>query len=149
MKRICIVAASAAALVLAAGPSPASAAPKAKEKPSAQVLGVVSITGTGTATVRARYSCEGGQHLWVSAKQAPSLTRDPILEQEGSSAKSAAWLQSHPVTFTCDGRKRTQTFTIDTLEQGFGSLKKGAVYVQFCLIGQNFFLSENKWAQAR
>lgn len=149
MKRICILAASAAALGLAAGPSPASAAPKPKAAPSAQVLGVTTITGMGTATVTARYSCNGGQHLWVSAKQAPSLRRDPILEQEGSSANSVAWLQSHPVNFVCDGRKRTQTFTIDTLEQGFGSLRKGAAYIQFCLIGENFFLSENKWVQAR
>lgn len=147
MKRIAILAATAAAIAMAIGPSPASAA-AVKDKTGAQILGTVSITGPGTATVRVRYSCAEGQHLWVSAKQAASRRRDPRLEAEGSSAVSAAWLQSHPTTFTCDGRKRTETFTIDTLEQGFGSFAKGAVYVQFCLIGQNTFLSETKWLMA-
>ena len=31
-------------------------------------------------------------------------------------------------------RLRTQTFGIDTLEQGFGSLVRGVAYVQFCLV---------------
>jgi hypothetical protein len=67
-------------------------------------------------------------------KQNSTHTQDPALEQEGSSEAAATWLQAHPVDFVCDGTWHTQLFTIDTLEQGFGSAGKGVGWVQFCLI---------------
>ena len=104
-------------------------------------------TGTGAANLSARYACEEGVHLWVSAKQAADSRYDPRLEQEGSSQYSAAWLQSHPQNFTCDGTARTQSFRIDTLEQGFGSLVRGVAYVQFCLVSAQgeLLISETRW----
>jgi hypothetical protein len=102
-------------------------------------------TGPGTATVTATYVCPEGFHLWISAKQAAGGRLDRRLELEGSSQFANAWLQSHPTDFTCDGTRRTETFTIDTLEQGFGSLTRGVAWVQFCLIGANTFISESEW----
>ena len=127
--------------------SAAGAAPADKAK--AQVLGTVKIADDGTATVTARYVCPEGFHLWISAKQVEDRRPDPRLREEGSSAISAAWLQSHPTNFTCDGTFRTQTFQIDTAEQGFGELEPGQAWVQFCLIGENTFISEARWARVR
>ena len=63
----------------------------------------------GTASGRARYVCPEGFHLWVSAKQSQDGRRDARLTEEGSSQVAAAWLQSHPEEFTCDGRWHTGT----------------------------------------
>lgn len=114
---------------------------------NASIGGYIVRTGPGTANLSARYACEEGVHLWVSAKQAPGGRYDPRLEQAGSSQVSAAWLQSHPQNFTCDGTGRTQTFRIDTLEQGFGSLVRGVAYVQFCLVSAEgeLLISETRW----
>ncbi len=150
MKRISVSLALAFAAALAAAPSASAAKPPAKAiTPSASILGNVIAQPDGTALVRARYQCSEGDVLWVSAKQVASRRRDPILEQEGSSANSAAWLQTHSMAFTCDGTKRTETFVIHANEQGFGQLAKGMAWVQFCLIGQNTFLSENKWVHVK
>lgn len=112
---------------------------------NASVRNYIVRTGPGTATVTASYVCPEGFHLWVSAKQSSSGRYDGRLEGEGSSGVAGAWLQSHPTDFTCDGSRHTQTFTIDTLEQGFGSLRRGVAWVQFCLIGVNTFISESQW----
>ncbi|HEX8102689.1 MAG TPA: hypothetical protein VF533_08765 [Solirubrobacteraceae bacterium] len=147
MKRLTLALALAASLVAAPG---ASAAKPAKAiTPSANVLGNVVVQPDGTALVRARYVCGAEQHLWISAKQVASRRIDRALEQEGSSAASAAWLQSHPTEFVCDGTKRTQTFQIDTAEQGFGQLAKGMAWVQFCLVGETSFLSESRWTHVK
>ena len=147
MKRITVTAALVIAAALAAAPGASAAKPTGDAK--ANVLGTIVTQPDGTALVRARYVCGAEQHLWVSAKQAPSRRRDPALEQEGSSQLSAAWLQSHPVDFVCDGTKRTQTFKIDTAEQGFGQLAKGMAWVQFCLVGETTFLSESRWVAVK
>src|SRR3712207_5540313 len=149
MKRIATALAATAALALSVAPATAGAAPK--DKAQAQVLGTVVTQADGTARVTARYTCPEGFHLWVSAKQTADRARDAALEGEGSSQLSAAWLQSHPAPsqFTCDGKWRTGTFQIDTAEQGFGELGRGMAWVQFCLIGERTFLSENRWVAVR
>jgi hypothetical protein len=106
----------------------------------AKLLGPVHIDGDdpSVAHVRGKYVCDNVEsaqwHLWVSLKQNADATQDPLLEQEGSSAVATTWVQSHPVDFVCDGRQHVQSFTIDTLEQGFGEAIKGEGWVQFCLI---------------
>ena len=117
------------------------------DKAQAEVLGPVVRTGEGTATVRARYICPDGFHLWVSAKQVESGRPDKRLQQEGSSSISSAWLQSHPdpSTFTCDGQWHEGTYQIDTLEQGWGDFRQGQVWVQFCLVGDPTFISSSRW----
>ncbi len=112
---------------------------------NASVRNYITRNGDGTATVRATYICPEGFHLWVSAKQSATGRYDGRLEEEGSSAVAAAWLQSHPDDFTCDGTRHTQSFTIDTEEQGFGALRRGVAWVQFCLIGENTYISESSW----
>jgi hypothetical protein len=138
-----------AALLSFALIAPAGAKPAGKQQ--AQVLGTVVTHDDGTATVRARYICPEGFHLWVSAKQSADGTPDQRLRLEGSSQIAAAWLQSHPTpdTFTCDGKWHTDTFQIDTAEQGFGELQRGQAWVQFCLIGENTFISEARWVAVR
>jgi hypothetical protein len=114
----------------------------ASAKPPAFGAKVLSVKfhkhDTNVAYVRAQYVCDkapgAAWHLWASLKQNASGTRDPALEQEGSSAVATTWLQSHPVNFKCDGRRHVQRFTIDTVEQGFGHAVKGKGWVQFCLI---------------
>jgi hypothetical protein len=127
----------------------ADAAPEGKSQ--AQILGTVVTHDDGTASVTARYICPEGFHLWVSAKQSEDGQPDQRLREEGSSQIAAAWLQSHPAPseFTCDGRWHTGTFDIDTQEQGFGELQEGQAWVQFCLIGENTFISESRWVAVR
>ena len=127
----------------------ADAAPEGKSQ--AQILGTVVTHDDGTASVTARYICPEGFHLWVSAKQSEDGRPDQRLREEGSSQVAAAWLQSHPAPseFTCDGRWHRGTFDIDTAEQGFGELQKGQAWVQFCLIGENTFISESRWVAVR
>jgi hypothetical protein len=150
VKKTYLLAAMATVAVISlAAIAPAGAAPAAKQQ--AQVLGTVVTGDDGTASVRARYICPEGFHLWVSAKQSETGTPDQRLRLEGSSQFAAAWLQSHPSpdSFTCDGKWHTDTFQIDTAEQGFGELKQGQAWVQFCLIGENTFISEARWVAVR
>lgn len=114
---------------------------------NASIGSYITRPGAQAGNVTARYACEEGVHLWVSAKQAPGGRYDPRLEQEGSSQYAATWLQSHPSNFTCDGTARTQTFQVNTLEYGFGSLVRGVAYVQFCLVSDQgeLLISETRW----
>ena len=150
MKKIHLFAAmAAAAAVSLGGIAPAGAAPAGKAQ--AQILGPVRAHDDGTASVKARYICPSGFHLWVSAKQSEDGQPDQRLRGEGSSEIAAAWVQSHPAPdqFTCDGEWHTDTFVIDTEEQGFGELRDGQAWVQFCLIGENVFISEKRWVAVR
>jgi hypothetical protein len=127
----------------------AGATPEGKTQ--AQVIGPVELNGDGTASVTARYICQPEfDHLWVSAKQVADRQPDPALQGEGSSGISAAWWQSHPLDFSCDGAWHTQTFTIDTVEQGFGELQHGQAWIQFCLTGGGFpptsLVMDTRWA---
>ena len=150
MKKTYLLAAMAAIAVISlAVITPAGATPAGKQQ--AEILGPVVRNDDGTATVRARYICPEGFHLWVSAKQSEKGTPDQRLRLEGSSQIAAAWLQSHPApgTFTCDGKWHTDTFQIDTAEQGFGEFQQGQAWVQFCLIGENTFISKSRWVSVR
>jgi hypothetical protein len=40
-------------------------------------------------------------------------------------------------------------YKIDTAEQGFGELRRGVAWVQFCLIGETTFISESRWVLVR
>ena len=150
MKRIMLLIAAAALVLAAALPTTAGAKPKPLP-PQAKIVPVVKTLKDGTARVAAAYTCPEGVHLWVSAKQAADGRKDPRLEGEGSSALAAAWLQSHPdpSTFRCDGRWHVGVYKIDTAEQGFGKLRRGVAWVQFCLIGETTFISESRWVLVR
>jgi hypothetical protein len=106
-----------------------------------QVIGTVRIDPNDptVAYVTARYICEGGDgaHVWVSVKQAESRLPEQWLTEEGSGANSAAWSHSHANTVTCDGKWHVATFTVNQLEWGWGELKQGQAWVQFCVIPPN------------
>lgn len=155
MKRTFMLLAASAAAALTLVPA-ASAASGPSNR--AHVIGIEAGDGA-TATVRVRYTCDDGMHLWVSAKQVADRSRNPILQGEGSSQHAAAWLQRHPSPgqFTCDGRPHTGTFEIDTAETdprsgesvGHGELERGHAWVQFCMYGPGTFISESSWERVR
>jgi hypothetical protein len=150
LKKIHLFAAMAAVAAVSFGAiASADAAPAGKSQ--AEIIGPVRTHGDGTASVKAHYICPEGFHLWVSAKQSADGRPDQRLREEGSSEIAAAWLQSHPSPgqFTCDGEWHTDSFVIDTEEQGFGELQDGQAWVQFCLVGENTFISKSRWVAVR
>ena len=144
-----------AALLLVGSLVATATASGPKKEPFAKAVGKVKRHKNGTATVKARYLCPRGPnwHLWVSAKQAAGGKRDEAITHEGAGSGHvpAAWLQSHPVTFKCNGKRHTQKFRIDTEEQGYGKLVKGHAWVQFCLIDEpnEVFLIDQHWSKVR
>jgi hypothetical protein len=99
---------------------------------------VIDPSNPTVARVTATYICASGEgHLWVSVKQAQGGRYDPALAAEGSSSVANSWSQSHPTNFVCDDSWHTQTFVVDTQEQGFGQLTRGVGWIQFCLIPDN------------
>jgi hypothetical protein len=150
MKRLMLPLAAAAIALAAALPATAGAQPK-EATPAAEIIShVKTFAGGDAATVKARYVCPEGVHLWVSAKQSADGSRDPRLEGEGSSALSAAWLQNHATAFTCDGKWHTDDFQVDNFtEYGFGRLQRGEAWVQFCLIGEHTFISRSEWVKVK
>ena len=117
---------------------PASAAPKPAYE--ADVVGVVRIDPADptAARIQVRYRCAEDAGLWISVKQTADRSADPRLAQEGSSAISAAWSDSHRNPVTCDGRVHLGTFTVDLVEAwpgrpGQAPLRKGEGYVQLRL----------------
>ena len=148
MKRRILPIAAAALSLAAALPTTAGAAKDKPVTPAAEIIShVKTLAGGEAATVKARYVCPEGFHLWVSAKQAEGGKQDPRLEEEGSSRYSAAWLQNHPTAFTCDGKWHTGTYQVDKSEYGFGRLQRGVAWVQFCLVGESTFLSRSEWVK--
>src|SRR5215213_2393352 len=143
---------AAAALSLAAA-LPATAGAKTKPvTPAAEIIShVKTFEGGSAATVKARYVCPEGNHLWVSAKQSADGAPDPRLEGEGSSAFAAGWLQNHPGNFTCDGKSHVGTFQVDNFtEYGFGQLRRGVAWVQFCVVSEateQLVLSHSEWVK--
>ena len=118
-----------------AGAAPASAQDDSVTFGDADVLGPVHVRGD-VARVHARYSCETGNHIWVSAKQSAAGAIDPVVAAGGFGFGSAvgAWWQSHAGRFTCDGKRHVAWFTVDTVEEGSrGQLNKGWGWVQFCI----------------
>ena len=162
MKRI-IIAALATTAVLAAAPGSALAA----KEPFADIISHVKLQKDGTATVRARYMCESSQHLWVSAKQNEDASVDPALEGEGSSSAATAWMDTNdwvtvegeafPVSsgdeqLVCDGRTHSQSIEIDVPNAPWGSwdaLQRGMAWVQWCIIGETEFVTDQRWATVK
>ena len=148
-----LAALSAAAAALLVSATAASAAPT----PTAHIVGpVFTHDGGTTATVTASYRCFQPTHLWVSAKQMNSGSRDPALELEGSSAYADSYLQQHPTTLNCDGRLHVQAFTVDKTEVvpwspdpvGKGALGRGWAWVQFCMTTEDGGLTyPTRWAR--
>jgi hypothetical protein len=134
VRRFLTIAASAATLALI-GATPASAQNESFTFGDAEVMGPVHVRGD-VARVHARYSCDVGNHIWVSAKQGDARTIDPAVSAEGFGfgSTAGAWWQSHRGSFTCDGKRHTAWFTVDTIEPGSrGQLKRGWAWVQFCV----------------
>src|SRR4051794_26914195 len=101
----------------------------------AAVLGPVHVRGD-VALVHARYSCDVGNHIWVSVKQTESGAVDPAVSAEGSGfgQVASAWWQSHRGSFICDGKRHVAWFEVDTVEPGSrGELRSGSAWVQFCI----------------
>jgi hypothetical protein len=101
----------------------------------AAVLGPAHVRGD-VAQVHARYSCDVGNHIWVSVKQSATADIDPAVSAEGAGfgGVASAWWQSHRGSFTCDGKRHVAWFTVDTVEEGSrGQLQKGWGWVQFCI----------------
>ena len=101
----------------------------------ADEIGPVHVRGD-VAKVHARYSCEIGTHIWVSAKQSAAADIDPAISAEGSGfgGVASAWWQSHRGSFTCDGNRHVAWYTVDMVEPGSrGQLQKGWAWVQFCI----------------
>jgi hypothetical protein len=135
LKRLFVMALVAATALIVAAPASAKQPAESFTFGDADVIGPVHIRGD-VAKVHARYSCDVGNHIWVSVKQNDDATIDPDVSAEGSGFGGAAtaWWQSHAGTFKCDGKRHTGWFTVDTSELGFGGvLKPGWGWVQFCL----------------
>jgi hypothetical protein len=135
LKRLFVIAAVVTTALMAVAPASAKQPTESFTFGDADVIGPVHVRGD-VAKVHARYSCDVGNHIWVSAKQNSSATIDPEVSAEGSGFENvaSAWWQSHRGTFTCDGKRHTGWFTIDTVEPGSrGELQKGWAWVQFCI----------------
>ena len=116
-------------LAMLAAATPANAQDVGK----ARILSSIKVQGA-QATLKVRYQCATGTHIWVSAKQTASGKKDRALAKEGSSAVAAAWWQSHRDYFRCDGKTNSSVFYIDTFEPGSkGRLRRGFAWVQFCI----------------
>ena len=135
MRRFTALAAVAALTLVLAAPASAKKSDESFTVGDAAVLGPVHVRDD-VALVHARYSCDVGDHIWVSVKQGASAAIDPAVSAEGSGFGGAAtaWWQSHRGSFTCDGKRHVAWFTVDTVEEGSrGQLKKGWGWVQFCI----------------
>src|SRR3954447_24095771 len=139
MKRFPMLAAALAVTATAALPVAANAdaaAPAAAAAPPAKfrVLSDMKVDGD-TASFKARYRCNVGQGLWVSAKQMAGGRTSTALRQEGSSQAAATWWDSHRNPITCDGEYHVSQFTVDMLEPGKkGTLVRGKAWLQFCIV---------------
>src|SRR4051794_13642493 len=107
----------AAAAFAAAVPMAASATAAAPAPAKAKFMSDIKVNGD-TATLKVRYRCYVGEHLWISAKQTANGRTTTALRGEGSSQVAATWYQTHREGFVCDGVQQTQTFTIDKVEPG-------------------------------
>src|SRR5215207_4736932 len=80
LRRFLTIAAVAAMALV--GAAPASAQDDSFTFGDAAVLGPVHVRGD-VAQVHARYSCDVGNHIWVSAKQSDAADIDPAVAAEG------------------------------------------------------------------
>jgi hypothetical protein len=132
------------------GAAPASAQNESFTVGDAAVLGPVHVRGD-VARVHARYSCDVGDHIWVSVKQSATREIDPAVSAEGSGfgEVASAWWQSHGGSFVCDGKRHVAWFTVDTSEFGSrGQLGKGWGWVQFCITsGDDLSAVRMQWSR--
>lgn len=145
-----------AALCLALGSAAPALADTGLGGTADELVGVVRITSPTTAEVQAQYRCYANAdtqlHLWVSVKQAADGSADPRLANPGSGGgtdengnpipgvyTAATWVQSHAgaAKLQCDGHTHVAKFAVDQSEQGYGTLRKGEAWVQFCLFDAN------------
>ena len=147
MKRFLVIAAVAAMALAAAAPAGAQDEFTVGD---AAVLGPVHVRGD-VAQVHVRYSCDAGDHLWVSVKQSASGAIDPAVAGDGSGfgGVAASWWQSHRGSFTCDGKRHVAWFDVDTLEPGSrGQLVSGSAWVQFCVTnGDDLSAVRMQWSK--
>jgi hypothetical protein len=135
MKRLLALTIVATIALVGAAPASAKKSDESFTVGDAAVLGPVHVRGD-VALVHARYSCDVGNHIWVSVKQSASGDIDPAVSAEGSGfgGAASAWWQSHRGSFTCDGKRHVAWFTVDTVEEGSrGQLQKGWGWAQFCI----------------
>ena len=151
--RTVLAGAAATASAVLALAAPVSAAPP---QPTAQadIIGVVKIDKNDPTVgyVKARYRCTGEAGLWVSVKQSADRTADKALTEHGSSSIAAAMSHSHRNPVTCNGAWQVDTFAVDQVEWGFGTLAKGEGYVQFCLTDlatEELAISQNEFLHVR
>jgi hypothetical protein len=147
MKRFLVIAAMATMALVAAAPATAQDEFTVGD---AAVLGPVHVRGD-VAQVHVRYSCDVGDHLWVSVKQSASGALDPAVAGDGSGfgGVAATWWQSHRGSFTCDGKRHVAWFDVDTLEPGSrGQLVSGSAWVQFCVTnGEDLSAVRMQWSK--
>ena len=99
----------------------------------ATFVGAIKVVGK-KATLKVRYQCASGEHLWVSAKEMADGAASAKLTKAESSKTAAAWWESHRNAFKCNDKLRTATFSIDAVEKGSkGTLAPGKAWVQFCV----------------
>jgi hypothetical protein len=154
MKRFLILAAVAAMAFAVAAPAsakhPASGQDDSFTVGDAAVLGPVHVR-SDVAQVHVRYSCDVGDHIWVSVKQSASGQVDPAVSAEGSGFGdvASAWWQSHRGSFTCDGKRHVAWFAVDAIEFGSrGQLQSGAAWVQFCVTnGDDLSAIRMQWSK--
>jgi hypothetical protein len=148
VRRFLMLAAVAATALVAA--APASAQNDSFTFGDAAVLGPVHVRGD-VAQVHVRYSCDVGDHIWVSVKQSATGAVDPAVSAEGSGfgGAASAWWQSHRGSFTCDGKRHVAWFAVDTVEPGSrGQLRSGSAWVQFCITnGDDLSAIRMQWSK--
>ena len=148
-RMIAIVVAAAAVVVIPVSQAAGAKGVKAHAKFGAP-LHIKS--GGKKGTLKVTYRCDSGDTLWISAKQTKTGVRDDALKKEGSSKKSATWLDSHRNPIKCDGKSRTKHFTVDKIEGGTkGKLRPGQAWVQFCITRneKKLTLSHSHWVDVR
>ena len=148
MKRFAAFAVAVAAAL--AGASPAGAQEHIGD---VKALGPVQVRGD-EARVHVRYSCDAGDHLWVSVKQTANGQKTDAVAGEGAGfgGVAASWYHSHRDTVTCDGKRHVGWFTIDKLEPGSrGQLRDGYGWLQFCVTSGEMDLTVSlaDWVRVR
>lgn len=108
-----------------------------------KVIPVVHAHADGSATVRATYTCSGGDggHLYIGVKQGPEINAtDHTSSQYAETFYSTNYNSDGPgLTLTCDGKSHTQAFELRA-DPYFGAghpdapaLASGQAFVQFCV----------------
>jgi hypothetical protein len=95
--------------------------------------GTLVAQDESSSTIRVTYRCHEGENLWIAAKQNADADKSTDFSTPESSGKAAVMQHSHRNPITCDGKTRTATFIVDTVEWGWGTIEKGWAWIQFCV----------------